>query len=115
MSDIKTSYPKMIVCLSYIADVVFVLVPVDTDLEEPFKGRCVETGETLSFPMPWAIDKEVYSFEDYLDIMSPPLIFDITSKEYFDTEITQDSVGGHCRRRHGPRYLRAFEKHLDSL
>ena len=37
-------------------DAVVVAVGKDTDLDQPFDGRCVETGETLHFPNPWALD-----------------------------------------------------------
>ena len=37
-------------------DSVVVAVGKDTDLDQPFDGRCVETGETLHFPNPWALD-----------------------------------------------------------
>ena len=37
-------------------EAVVVAVGKDTDLDQPFDGRCVETGETLHFPNPWALD-----------------------------------------------------------
>ena len=37
-------------------EAVVVTVGKDTDLDQPFNGRCVETGETLHFPNPWALD-----------------------------------------------------------
>jgi len=41
------------------AEEVAVTVEEDTDLDEPFSGRCVETGEILHFPNPWALDIHV--------------------------------------------------------
>jgi len=37
-------------------EAVVVAVGKDTDLDQPFDGRCVETGEMLRFPNPWALD-----------------------------------------------------------
>jgi|TARA_R110001583_G_scaffold69730_1_gene197704 hypothetical protein len=37
-------------------EAVMVVVEEDTDLDQPFSGRCVETEETLHFPNPWALE-----------------------------------------------------------
>lgn len=38
---------------------VRVIVDTDTDLEQPFTGECMDTGEQLHFRQPWALDIEV--------------------------------------------------------
>jgi hypothetical protein len=40
-------------------DSVRVIVDTDTDLDQPFTGECLDTGEQLHFRQPWALDIEV--------------------------------------------------------
>jgi hypothetical protein len=40
-------------------DTVVVEVPEAIDLDQPFWGYCIETGERLRFANPWACDIEV--------------------------------------------------------
>jgi len=42
--------------ISLPGDSVTVEVSATTDLEEPFYGYCMDTGERLYFPTPWALD-----------------------------------------------------------
>ena len=43
----------------YSGDSVFVIVDAGTDLEQPFTGECMDTGEQRHFRQPWALDIEV--------------------------------------------------------
>ena len=45
--------------ISLPGDSVTVEVSPATDLEKPFYGYCMDTGERLYFPTPWALDIEV--------------------------------------------------------
>jgi len=45
--------------ISLAGDSVTVEVCATTDLEEPFYGYCMDTGDRLYFPTPWALDIEV--------------------------------------------------------
>mgnify|MGYP003654841745 CR=1 FL=1 len=38
------------------AEGLMVHLDQDTDLDSPFVATCVETGEALRFPTPWALD-----------------------------------------------------------
>ena len=45
--------------VSFGGDTVAVEVHATTDLDQPFWGYCIETGERLRFPNPWALSIEV--------------------------------------------------------
>jgi hypothetical protein len=52
----KEKIIEVLIEVSHVEGSVVVAVEPDTDLEQPFSGRCVETGETLHFRTPWALD-----------------------------------------------------------
>jgi len=59
MRQLDAPHSTLILEISLPGNSVTVEVCATTDLEQPFYGYCIETGNRLHFPTPWALDMEV--------------------------------------------------------